>query len=59
MKHFRVNVRNGHIVFGQEKFPNVESFIEHFDNHPLIGDDTGKFNTVYTHIIEVQASAVY
>jgi hypothetical protein len=29
------------IVFGQEKFSNVKEFIEHFDNRPLLGDDTG------------------
>ena len=28
-------------MFGQEKFSDVDSFIEHFSNRPLIGDDTG------------------
>ena len=31
-------------MFGQEKFSDVESFIEHFDNRPLLGDDTGESN---------------
>lgn len=41
VKHFRVDVVNGKIIFGQEKFSDVDSFIDHFDNRPLIGDDTG------------------
>ena len=41
VKHFKVNIQKGKIVFGQEKFSNVEAFMEHFDNRPLIGDDTG------------------
>ena len=41
VKHFKVDIHKRMIVFGQEKFSNVEEFIEHFDNRPLIGDDTG------------------
>ena len=47
MKHFKVNVQKGKIVFGQEKFSNVEEFTEHFDNRPLLGDDTGKWSCVH------------
>ena len=49
VKHFKVNVQKGKIVFGQEKFSTVEAFIEHFDNRPLIGDDTG----MYIHILAI------
>ena len=44
VKHFRVDIHKGMIVFGQEKFSNVKGFIEHFDNRPLLGDDTGRSN---------------
>ena len=42
VKHFRVEVRRNKIEFGQETFRDVQSFISHFDNCPLIGDDAGK-----------------
>ena len=55
MKHFKVNVQKGKIVFGQEKFSTVEAFIEHFDNRPLIGDDTG----MYIHILAIYTKFWY
>ncbi len=45
MKHFKVFTKPGRITFGQETFADVESFITHFDNRPLVGDDTGKLVT--------------
>jgi len=42
VKHFRVEVIRNKIEFGQETFRDVQSFIDHFDNCPLIGDDAGK-----------------
>jgi len=42
VKHFRVEVIRNRIEFGQETFRDVQSFIDHFDNCPLIGDDAAK-----------------
>lgn len=41
VKHFKVSVENDKIQFGQEEFFDLKSFLNHFDNCPLIGDDTG------------------
>ena len=41
MKHFKINVTRNQIEFGQEIFFDIQSLLEHFDNCPLIGDDTG------------------
>lgn len=41
VKHFRVNLLQNQIEFGQEIFSDIKSFLTHFENHPLIGDDTG------------------
>ena len=41
VKHFKVKVSPEGIEFGQEIFLNLDSFLHHFDNCPLIGDDTG------------------
>ncbi|XP_064388951.1 dual adapter for phosphotyrosine and 3-phosphotyrosine and 3-phosphoinositide-like isoform X2 [Halichondria panicea] len=40
VKHFRINVHKGSLVFGQETFSDLESFLQHFRNYPLIGDET-------------------
>ena len=42
MKHFKVTVVENQIEFGQEVFSSIQSFLRHFDNCPLIGDDTGQ-----------------
>ena len=42
VKHFRVEVKKNRIEFGQEIFQDVDSFIQHFENCPLIGDDAGE-----------------
>ena len=42
VKHFRVEVKKNRIEFGQEIFQDVDTFIQHFENCPLIGDDAGE-----------------
>jgi len=42
VKHFRGEVIRNRIEFGQETLRDVQSFIDHFDNCPLRGDDAGK-----------------
>lgn len=46
VKHFKVKVSQEGIEFGQEIFLNLDSFLHHFDNCPLIGDDTGLLNNL-------------
>ena len=42
VKHFQVNlIPEGLWSFGQETFSSIPSFLEHFDNRPLLGDDGG------------------
>ena len=48
VKHFKVVMNKGKIIFGQEEFEDVESFISHFDNCPLVGDDTGQNSMLTT-----------
>ena len=41
VKHFKVGVEGGSLLLGQERFDGLDSFLEHFDKHPMIGDETG------------------
>ena len=41
VKHFKLSVHKGNLTFGQETFADIDSFLQHFKNCPLIGDDTG------------------
>ena len=47
VKHFKLDVIRGRIEFGQESFDDTESLIAHFDQCPLIGDETGVHVHVY------------
>ncbi len=42
MKHYKVTIENGDLVLGQDRFSDLESLEEHFDNHPILGDENGK-----------------
>lgn len=42
VKHYKITVENGDLVLGQDRFSNLESLEEHFDSHPILGDENGK-----------------
>ncbi len=42
VKHYKVTIENGDLVLGQDRFSDLESLEEHFDNHPILGDENGK-----------------
>ena len=42
VKHFQIGWDGQHYEFGMGKFPNIEDFVSHFENKPLIGGDSGK-----------------
>ncbi len=48
VKHYRVFVENGDLLLGKERFSSLESLEEHFDNHPILGEDNGKNVASYT-----------
>ncbi|XP_064389293.1 dual adapter for phosphotyrosine and 3-phosphotyrosine and 3-phosphoinositide-like isoform X2 [Halichondria panicea] len=39
VKHYKITVENGDLVLGQDRFSNLESLEEHFDSHPILGDE--------------------
>ena len=41
MKHFPLTSENGKFVFGVGEFDSVEQLLEHFQNYPIIGGETG------------------
>lgn len=47
VKHFPVRWDGNHFLFGFAKFTNVEELISHFENKPVIGGDSGKYNIRY------------
>lgn len=42
MKHYQVSYEGGNYHFGLVTFPNLEEFLNHFDNQPLIGGEAGE-----------------
>ena len=42
MKHFRVLWDGRHFVFGLEKFRDIEGFLDHFQNQPVICGESGQ-----------------
>ena len=42
VKHFQIGWDGQNYEFGMGKFPNIEDFVSHFENKPLIGGDSGK-----------------
>ncbi|XP_066919111.1 dual adapter for phosphotyrosine and 3-phosphotyrosine and 3-phosphoinositide-like [Clytia hemisphaerica] len=41
VKHFQIGWNGNEYVFGMGKFSNIEDFVSHFENKPLIGGETG------------------
>lgn len=41
VKHFPLVFENKKFVFGVGEFFNVEQLVEHFQNYPIIGGETG------------------
>lgn len=41
MKHFALTSNNGTFVFGVGKFHNLQQLVDHFQNYPIIGGETG------------------
>lgn len=41
VKHFRIGWDGQKYTFGMGKFDCLDEFIEHFENKPLIGSDSG------------------
>ena len=48
VKHFKVGVEGDSLLLGQERFDGLDSFLEHFDKHPMIGDETGIAKLYYS-----------
>ena len=42
VKHFQIGWNGENYIFGMGKFSNIEDFVSHFENKPLIGGETGK-----------------
>lgn len=61
VKHFPVVVKQGGTwTFGQETFSSLPSFLEHFDNRPLLGDEGGKLIVLkYPYPREVEENPDY
>ena len=45
VKHFQIGWDGTQFKFGMGSFSNISEFVEHFENKPLIGGDSGKLNT--------------
>lgn len=41
MKHFALTSNNGTFVFGVGKFHSLQQLVDHFQNYPIIGGETG------------------
>ena len=41
VKHFEIGWDDRDFKFGMGRFNNLEGFTKHFQNHPLIGGDSG------------------
>jgi hypothetical protein len=61
VKHFQVNLNPGGLwTFGQEIFTSIPSFLEHFDNRPLLGDEGGRLIVLkYPYPREVEENPDY
>ena len=42
MKHFQIGWDGKHYTFGMGKFANLNDFVDHFENKPLIGGESGE-----------------
>ena len=42
VKHFQIGWDGSQFKFGMGSFSNISEFVEHFENKPLIGGDSGK-----------------
>eukprot|EP00112_Aurelia_sp_Birch-Aquarium-sp1_P012479 Seg2624.5 transcript_id=Seg2624.5/GoldUCD/mRNA.D3Y31 product="Dual adapter for phosphotyrosine and 3-phosphotyrosine and 3-phosphoinositide" protein_id=Seg2624.5/GoldUCD/D3Y31 len=40
-KHFQIGWDGTHYTFGMGRFPSLKDFVEHFENKPLIGGESG------------------
>ena len=43
-KHFVIGWDGTHYTFGMGRFANIKDFVEHFENKPLIGGESGNFS---------------
>lgn len=41
-KHFQIGWDGTHYTFGMGRFSSLKDFVEHFENKPLIGGESGK-----------------
>lgn len=46
VKHFQIGWDGKQYTFGMGKFDNLSEFVEHFENKPLIGGDSGLFSVI-------------
>ena len=42
VKHFQIGWDGSHYTFGMGRFSSLKDFVEHFENKPLIGGQSGK-----------------
>jgi len=42
VKHFQIGWDGTQFKFGMGSFSNISEFVEHFENKPLIGGDSGR-----------------
>lgn len=47
VKHFQIGWDGSQFKFGMGSFSNISEFVEHFENKPLIGGDSGEYNMYY------------
>lgn len=60
VKHFQIGWDGQHYEFGMGKFPNIEDFVSHFENKPLIGGDSGVLTLLkYPYPRDVAEPGVY
>ena len=43
VKHFQIGWDGDQYTFGMGKFNNINDFVEHFENKPLIGGESGEY----------------
>ncbi|XP_073231413.1 dual adapter for phosphotyrosine and 3-phosphotyrosine and 3-phosphoinositide-like [Porites lutea] len=60
VKHFALTSNNGTFVFGVGKFHNLQQLVDHFQNYPIIGGETGQPITLeYPYSSHVPEPSIY
>ena len=58
VKHYTVTANGGGFTFGLAKFANITQFVDHFENQPLVGGESGNSKTCSLEYLNIEYCVV-